>query len=110
MEEVKQNHFDNFAEKIKKVVITNRFKKDAPDFDISLITDSQHEHFTRLHKFEKHVKGNNIFRAVKDEIHYVYAIDKNLRLIFLRVFKNFKKYEKYLSSEREMEKEIEGVN
>jgi hypothetical protein len=104
-----ENHFDNFESKIKEVLVSKRFQKDADNFDISLITDSQHEHFTRLHKFEKHVRGNNIFRAVKDEIHYVYAIDKKFRLIFLRVFKNFKKYEKYLGDEKLIEMEIEGV-
>lgn len=104
-----ENHFDHFADKIKEVVISPRFKKEAGDFDINLITDSQHEHFTRLHKFEKHVRGNNIFRAVKEEIHFVYAIDKKFRIIFLRAFKNFKKYEKYLDNENEIEKEIEAI-
>ena len=74
-----ENHFDKFEGKISEVIVTKRFKKDAGDFDVGLITDSNHEHFSRLHKFEEHINGADIFRAVKDEIHYVYAIDKNHR-------------------------------
>ena len=101
-----ESHFDKFVGKIKKVVVTKRFKKDAPEFDTSLIVDSEHEHFTRLHKFEKIVKGNHVFRAVKDEKHYLYAIDPNHRLIFLRAFKNFKQYGKFLGDDKAILKEI----
>ncbi len=103
----KFNHFDNFAGEIKKAIVSKHFKKEAPDFDINLVLDNKHEHFTRLHKFEKHAKGNNIFRALKEKVHYVYVITPEKYLIFLRAFKNFKKYEKYLGDDKEILREIE---
>jgi len=39
-------------------------------------------------------------------MHIVYCVDKSMRLIFMRVFKNFKQYEKFLESKREINKLI----
>jgi hypothetical protein len=103
----KFNHFDNFVGKINNPIISKHFKKEAPDFDVNLVLDNKHEHFTRLHKFEKQVKGNDIFRALREKTHYVYVITPEKKLIFLRAFKNFKKYEKYLGDDKERLKEIE---
>lgn len=102
-----KTHFENEMEKIREIILTNRFKKDAPNFEIKDVVGCEHVHFTRQHKFEKHVGELHIFRALKNKIHYVYAIDKNFRLIFLRAFKNFKEYEKYLENGREIKIESE---
>jgi hypothetical protein len=43
-----------------------------------------------------------IFRAKKEGMHIVYCVDKNMRIIFLRVFRNFKEYEKFLENKKEI--------
>ena len=96
------DHFEQFKPSIKEIILTHHFKKDLPDFDTSLITDSKHEHFTRLHKYEENIEGNHIFRALKDKVHIVYAIDKSHRLIFLRAFHNFKEYGKFLENKKQI--------
>lgn len=105
-----KSHFENEMDRIKEIILTKRFKKDAPDFDYNSVVDCEHLHFSRLHKFEKHVGDLHIFRALKRGIHYVYAIDKKFRVIFLRAFKNFKEYEKFLENEKEILKEVEAIN
>jgi hypothetical protein len=47
-----------------------------------------------------------IFRAKTDRMHIVYSVDKNMRIIFMRVFKNFKEYEKFLDDKNEIDKLI----
>ena len=93
-------HFEQLRPEIKEVITSKHFLRDAPDFDTTLIVDCQHEHFTKLHKFEETIDGNHIFRAVKRKIHYVYAVDKNKRLVFLRAFNNFKDYKKFLNEKK----------
>ncbi len=104
-----KTHFENEIKKIKEVILTKRFQKDAPYFDVEEVTGCEHLHFTRQHKFEKHVGDLHIFRALKKGVHFVYAIDKEFRLIFLRAFKNFKGYEKFLGDEREILKEVRNI-
>lgn len=94
------DHFHNLRPTIKQVVATKHFKKDAPDFDTNLVLDCKHEQFIHLHKFEETIEGNHIFRALNDHQHYVYAIDKNQRLLFLRAFANFKQYKKFLEDKK----------
>ena len=103
------DHFDQLRPHIKEVAVSKHFLKDAPDFDINLIVDCRHEHFTHLHKFEETIEGNHIFRAVKDKTHYVYAVDKNKRLIFLRAFSNFKDYKKFLNQKKSVLKIIQSA-
>ena len=103
------DHFEQFKPSIKEVIITKHFKRDFPDFDTDLILDSKHEHFTRLHKYEENIEGNHIFRALKDKIHIVYAIDKSHNLIFLRVFHNFKEYMKFLDNKKIILKMIKSI-
>src|SRR3989344_9152163 len=93
-------YFEQLRPVIKGVVVFKHFLKDAPDFNVNLITDCQHEYFTRLHKFEETIDGNHIFRAIKGKKHYVYAIDRNKRLIFLRAFSSFKDYKKFLNEKK----------
>jgi len=102
-----KSHFDNDVAKINEIIMTKRFKKDAPEFDVEEVISCEHLHFTRLHKFEKHVGDLHIFRALIKGIHYLYAVDKKYRVIFLRAFKNFKEYGKFLDSDREILREVE---
>ncbi len=103
------DHFDQLKEGITEVVITKHFKRDSHDFDVSTIIDSDHEGFTHLHKYEENISGSHVFRALKDGTHYVYAIDRGHRLIFLRAFSNFREYCKFLDDKKAIEKMIEQV-
>jgi len=103
-----KDHFHQLKPSIKEIVVSHHFRKDAPDFDIGLIVGCSHDNFTKLHKFEKNICGHHIFRALKDKIHYVYAIDHNHRLIFLRAFHNYSKYGKFLSDNKAIQRMIEN--
>jgi mRNA-degrading endonuclease RelE of RelBE toxin-antitoxin system len=91
--------------RIKEVVVTKRFLKDLREAEetetiVQEILDCSEVNFTELHKFEENVDGNLVFRAKKEDKHFVYCVDKNTRLIFLRVFKNFKEYGKFLEDKK----------
>jgi hypothetical protein len=101
------DHFEQLAKSIAEIRVSKHFLRDLPDFNTELITDSRNEHFTMLHKFEENIEGNHIFRAVHNEKHIVYAIDKKHRLIFLRAFHNFKEYKKFLNEKKEILRMIE---
>ena len=90
-------HFKQFRPNIKEIIVSKHFLRDAPDFDTSLIIGCERDNFTKLHKFEETIEGNHIFRAIKGKMHYVYAIGKDKRLIFLRAFSNFTDYKKFLN-------------
>lgn len=94
-------HFEQMFPRVKEVLKTKHFIKDAPDFDIGLVVGCQHEHFVRLHKFEEKIKDIYIFRALREKQHIVYAI-KGDKLVFLRAFKNFKEYGKFLNNKKEI--------
>jgi len=92
---------------IKSAVVTKRFFKDLKDLDeaksiIRDVLDCSNSDFYELHKFEEHMDGNMIFRAKKERMHIVYCVDRNMRIIFLRVFRNFKEYEKFLENKKEI--------
>ena len=70
------------------------------------VLDCSNADFYELHKFEKHVDGCMVFRAKTEGMHIVYCVDKDMRIIFMRVFKNFKEYEKFLDDKRELAKFI----
>ncbi len=96
------DHFEQFRPGIKEVIVTKHFNRDIPGFDTALVLDSKHEHFTELHKYEENISGSHLFRALHNHIHIVYAIDKQHNLIFLRAFKNFKEYEKFLEEKKKI--------
>ncbi len=96
------SHYQELRPLIKEVVVSKRFKKDAPDFDINTILDCQHIYFTKLHKLEETIQGNHIFRALTKGTHIVYVIDKNHRMIFLRAFDNFNSYKKFLENKKKI--------
>lgn len=96
---------------IRGVVVTKRFLKDLKDEEkaktiVRDVLDCSNADFYELHKFEKHVAGCMVFRAKTEGMHIVYCVDKNMRIIFMRVFKNFKEYEKFLDDSREISKLI----
>jgi hypothetical protein len=66
------------------------------------VLDCSHLEFHELHKFEKNIDGNLIFRAKKEKTHIVYGVDKNMRIVFLRAMKNFTQYKKFLEDKKEI--------
>ena len=105
------SHFMAVRPHIKSIVVTKRFFRDLRDKEkakavVRDVLDCSNADFYELHKFEKHVNGCMIFRAKKEGMHIVYCVDKNMRIIFMRVFKNFKEYEKFLEDKREISKLI----
>ena len=91
---------------IKSVILTKHFIKDLRNQEATSIVndvlDCSNVEFTELHKFEEHVDGNMVFRAKKKGMHIVYCIDRNMRLIFLRIFRNFKEYQRFLGNKKEI--------
>ncbi len=101
------SHFMNVRPHIKCVVITKHFSKDIKDSEelysiVEDVLDCSNADFYELHKFEEHIDGNMIFRAKKQRMHIVYCVDSNMRIIFLRAFRNFKEYERFLEDKREI--------
>jgi len=99
---------------IKSVVISKHFIRDLKDeekikFIVKNILSCSGLEFTELHKFEENISGNLIFRAKKENLHIVYCVDKNMRIIFLRAMKNFNDYKKFLENKKEVKKMIESL-
>lgn len=96
---------------IKNVVVTKRFFKDFGDTDgakayVSQILACSNVDFHEMHKYELNVDGNLIFRAKKERVHMVYAVDNNLRLVFMRAFRNYSEYGKFLEDRREIKRAL----
>jgi hypothetical protein len=106
------NHYAQIRPHIEGVVVSNHFSRDINNEEkarsiIETILECSHRHYTELHKFEKHVLNNILFRAKIDGIHIVYSIDKAKKLIlFLRAFKNYSKYKRFLENDRGILKAI----
>lgn len=101
------NHFMKVRPSIKTVAVTKRFFRDLKDREladsiIKNILDCSHLEFHELHKFEKNINGNLIFRAKKEKLHVVYGVDKKMRMVFLRAIKNFTYYKKFLENRKEI--------
>ena len=71
-----------------------------------MILDCTNLEFHELHKFEKNVDGNLIFRAKKKGIHYVYCINKKKPdiILFLRAISNFGEYKRFLENEQQIKR------
>jgi len=96
---------------IKEVIVSRHFARDFKnekemDYMIKGILDCSDLEFTELHKFEENINGNLVFRAKREGIHIVYCVDKKMRIIFLRAFKNYSEYKKFLEDKKEIEKMI----
>ena len=96
---------------IKAAVVSKRFMKDLKDDKeaksiVNEILDCSNINYSELHKFEENIDGYLIFRAKKEGTHIVYCVDKEMQLIFLRAFKNYKEYEKFLEDKKEIKRLI----
>jgi hypothetical protein len=50
-----------------------------------------------------------VFRAKKDGIHIVYCVDKKMRIIFLRAFRNYSEYGNFLGNRKGIKKMTASV-
>ena len=101
------SHFMSVRPHIKSVVITKHFFKDIKDAEevqsiVEDVLDCSNADSYELHKFEEHIAGNMIFRAKKEGTHIVYCVDRNMRIMFLRAFRNFKEYERFFEDKKEI--------
>ncbi len=101
------SHFMKVRPSIRTVAVSRRFIKDLKDQEmadsiIKDVLDCSHLEFHELHKFEKNIDGNLIFRAKKEKAHIVYGVDRNMRIIFLRAMKNFTQYKRFLEDTKEI--------
>jgi mRNA-degrading endonuclease RelE of RelBE toxin-antitoxin system len=108
------SHFVALRPHITSVVVTKRFFKDIKDNEkakalIRDVLDCSNADFEEFHKFEQHGAGCMVFRAKKEGMHIVYCVEKNMQIIFMRVFKNFKQYEKFLDDKKEIRKLIQNA-
>ena len=107
------NHFIKVRPFIKNIVISKHFIRDLKDEEkiksiVKNILSCSNLEFNELHKFEENIDGDLIFRAKKEDLHVIYCVDKNMRIIFLRAVKNFNKYKKFLENKKEIKKVIES--
>jgi mRNA-degrading endonuclease RelE of RelBE toxin-antitoxin system len=108
------SHFMELRPLLKEVIVSGHFKKDIKDEGeveglIRNILDCSHIDFNELHKFEESINGNSIFRAKRGNMHIVYCIDSEKRIIFLRALKNYDEYKKFLENKKEIERMVESL-
>ena len=108
------SHFMKVRPMIKDVLVSKHFIKDFKNEEkmkaiIGSILDCSHMEFNELHKFEENINGNLIFRAKKENLHIVYCVDKDMRILFLRAIKNFEEYKKFIENKKEIVIMIESL-
>lgn len=106
-----ESEFMKIRPYLKGVVISKHFIRDIKSQEeinsiIQEILDCSHLEFNELHKFEENIHGNLIFRAKRRNTHIVYAVDKNMNIIFMRAIKNFTEYKKFLEDKKGIRKMI----
>ena len=93
------------------IVVTRQFSKDfrspqEAEANVAAIMECSNVDFYEMHKLEANIDGNLIFRAKREGVHMVYAVDKQLRVVFLRAFRNYSEYGKFLEDKQEIKKMI----
>ena len=109
------NRFMQVRPFLKKALVSNHFRRDMKDRNriestIRNVLDCTSLEFNELHKFEKKVNGNLIFRAKKRPWHIVYCVDRQKRLIFLRAINNFTEYGRFLENRQAILKMIDRLS
>jgi hypothetical protein len=108
------SHFMNVRPLIKAAIVSKRFIKDLKNEEetksiVNEILDCSNVDYYELHKFEENVDGYLIFRAKKEGTHIVYCVNKEMQLIFLRAFSNYKEYGKFLEDKKKLKKLISHI-
>jgi len=112
------SHFMAIRPLIRNVVVHKKFfrdmgrDRDRVDLIIKMILDCANLEFHELHKFEKSVAGNLVFRAKREETHFVYCVNKKKveTLLFLRALSNFNDYKRLLANEQQIKRLIAEIN
>lgn len=107
------SHFMKVRPLIKEVVISKHFRRDMKDENkiesiVKKIMDCSHMEFHEMHKFEENIDDNLIFRARKGNMHIVYCVTKDRKMIFLRAVRNYDEYKKLLE-DKGMLKKLIGI-
>ena len=73
---------------------------------VKMILDCTNLEFHELHKFEKKVDKNLVFRAKQENTHFVYCVNKKKieTLLFLRAISNFIEYKRLLANEQQIKR------
>ncbi|MCK4885505.1 hypothetical protein KAS24_05470 [Candidatus Bathyarchaeota archaeon] len=95
---------------IRNVIVHKKFFRDLGkdndrvDSVVKMILDCANLEFHELHKFEKNVAGNLVFRAKREGTHFVYSVNKKKveTLLFLRAISNFTDYKRLLANEQQI--------
>jgi len=95
---------------IRNAVVHKKFfrdmgkDRDRVDSVVKMILDCANLEFHELHKFEKNVAGNLVFRAKREGTHFVYCVNKKKveTLLFLRAISNFTEYKRLLADEQQI--------
>ncbi len=92
-------HFEEIKPKIKGYEITKHFKRDLKGAALPCVMDilNSKDYSEELHKFEFKKENKLYFRAKINKIHILYCFD-NEKILFLRAFKDFNNYRKFLES------------
>jgi len=88
---------------IRHFVVNRRFFKDLKDEEKSKeffreVLDPKADP-KKQHKFEEPANGSRVSRGKTEDMRIVCCVDKNMRVSFMRVFKNVKKYEKFIEAD-----------
>jgi hypothetical protein len=104
------SHFKNLRPGIFGYKVSKHFAKELENYDdiIKKILACETTCFSELHKFEEKINDISIFRAKMNRVHIVYAVDANTAL-FLRAFKNFRDYTRFLEDKKEIMKLINSM-
>jgi hypothetical protein len=103
------SHFKNLRPSISEYKVSSHMAKnlDNPQEAIDKIMNCEDVCSSEIHKFEEKIGDLTIFRAKIDGIHIVYAVNKEKILFFLRAFRNFSHYGKFLEDKKEIRKMVE---
>jgi mRNA-degrading endonuclease RelE of RelBE toxin-antitoxin system len=96
-------HLDGDRPNIRHFVVNKRFFKDLKDEEKSKeffkeVLDPKADS-KKQHKFKELKNGSKVSSAKTEDPRIVCCVDKNMRVIFMRVFKNVKKYEKFIEAD-----------
>jgi hypothetical protein len=96
------SHFMHLRQSVLGYKISNRFEKELDNYQevVGKIMSCDAACFTELHKFEEKIGEISVFRAKMDRVHIVYAIDKTGNAYFLRAFRNFSMYGRFLGDKK----------
>ena len=106
------SHFMAVRPLIRNAIVHKMFFRDlGKDQDkvnsvVNMILDCTNLEFHELHKFEKNVTGNLVFRAKQEKTHFVYYVNKKKieTLLFLRAISNFIEYKRLLANEQQIKR------